>query len=143
MTNTFVAVAYDDMYTAQEVRLRLLRMQKEYLIDLEDAVVAVRDEQGKVIGSTGTATDLSERKRSEEALRLIVEGTSSATTSEEFFRSLVYQLAKVLGTRYSFVGRIIDSAPEYVETLAVWWEDYYYENFTYLVATMSEARTPF
>lgn len=48
MANTFVAVAYDDMYTAQEVRLRLLRMQKEYLIDLEDAVVAVRDEKGKV-----------------------------------------------------------------------------------------------
>lgn len=48
MSNTFVAVAYDDMYTAQEVRLRLLRMQKEYLIDLEDAVVAVRDEQGKI-----------------------------------------------------------------------------------------------
>ena len=48
MSSTFVAVAYDDMYTAQEVRLRLLRMQKEYLIDLEDAVVAVRDEKGKV-----------------------------------------------------------------------------------------------
>jgi len=48
MSNTFVAVAYDDIYTAQEVRLRLLRMQKEYLIDLEDAVVAVRDEKGKV-----------------------------------------------------------------------------------------------
>ena len=48
MSNTFVAVAYDDMYTAEEVRLRLLRMQKEYLIDLEDAVVAVRDEKGKV-----------------------------------------------------------------------------------------------
>ena len=48
MSNTFVAVAYDDVYTAEEVRLRLLRMQKEYLINLEDAVVAVRDEKGKV-----------------------------------------------------------------------------------------------
>lgn len=48
MSNTFVAVAYDDMYSAQEVRLRLLRLQKEYLIDLEDAVAAVRDEKGKV-----------------------------------------------------------------------------------------------
>ncbi|HMR04117.1 MAG TPA: DUF1269 domain-containing protein, partial [Candidatus Competibacter phosphatis] len=48
MSNTFVAVAYDDMFKAQEVRLRLLQMQKEYLIDLEDAVVAVRDEKGKV-----------------------------------------------------------------------------------------------
>lgn len=48
MGSIFVAVAYDDMYQAQEVRLRLLRMQKEYLIDLEDAVVAVRDDKGKV-----------------------------------------------------------------------------------------------
>lgn len=48
MSSIFVAVAYDDMYQAQEVRLRLLRMQKEYLIDLEDAVVAVRDGKGKV-----------------------------------------------------------------------------------------------
>ncbi len=48
MANTFVAVAYDDVYTAEEVRLRLLRMQKEYLIDLEDAVVAVRDAKGAV-----------------------------------------------------------------------------------------------
>ena len=45
MSNTFVAVAYDDMFKAQEVRLRLLQMQKEYLIDLEDAVVAVRDSE--------------------------------------------------------------------------------------------------
>ena len=48
MSNIFVAVAYDDEYQAREVRLRLLRMQKEYLIDLEDAVVAVRDAKGKV-----------------------------------------------------------------------------------------------
>lgn len=48
MANTFVAVAYDDVYQAEEIRLRLLRMQKEYLIDLEDAVVAVRDENGNV-----------------------------------------------------------------------------------------------
>lgn len=48
MSNTFVAVAYDDIYKAQEVRLRFLQMQKEYLVDLEDAVVAVRDQNGKV-----------------------------------------------------------------------------------------------
>lgn len=48
MSNIFVAVAYNDQYQAEEVRLRLLRMQKEYLIDLEDAVVAVRDAKGKV-----------------------------------------------------------------------------------------------
>ena len=43
-----VAIEYDDMYKAQEVRLTLLKLQQEYLIDMEDAVVAVKDENGKV-----------------------------------------------------------------------------------------------
>lgn len=43
-----VAIEYDDMFKAQEVRLALLKMQREYLVDLEDAVVAVKDENGKV-----------------------------------------------------------------------------------------------
>ena len=41
-------VGYDDPYTAEEVRQRLRTLQSEYLIDLEDAVVAVKDEKGKV-----------------------------------------------------------------------------------------------
>ena len=43
-----VAIGYDDMYKAHEVRLTLLKLQREYLIDLADAVVAVKDEDGKV-----------------------------------------------------------------------------------------------
>ncbi len=44
----FVAIAYDDMFKAQEVRLTLLKLQQEYLICMEDAVVAVKDDDGKV-----------------------------------------------------------------------------------------------
>ena len=43
-----IVIEYDDMHQAEEVRLRLQKMQKEYLIDLEDAVVAVKDREGKV-----------------------------------------------------------------------------------------------
>ena len=46
--STLVVVAYDDKYKAEEVRLMLRKMQQDYLIDLDDAVVAVKDEQGKV-----------------------------------------------------------------------------------------------
>jgi uncharacterized membrane protein len=46
--STFVAIKYDDAFKALEVRLALVKMQREYLIDLEDAVVAVKDEAGKV-----------------------------------------------------------------------------------------------
>lgn len=43
-----IVIAYNDKFKAEEVRLSLLRMQQDYLVDLEDAVVAVKDENGKV-----------------------------------------------------------------------------------------------
>ena len=46
--STLVVVSYDNVYKAEEVRMTLRKMQKDYLIDLEDAVVAVKDDQGKV-----------------------------------------------------------------------------------------------
>lgn len=46
--STLVVIGYDDQFKAEEVRLKLKKMQKDYLIDLEDAVVAVKDEKGKV-----------------------------------------------------------------------------------------------
>ena len=46
--STLVVIGYDDQFKAEEVRLALMKMQKDYLIDLEDAVVAVKDQQGKV-----------------------------------------------------------------------------------------------
>jgi uncharacterized membrane protein len=46
--STLVVVNYDDPYKGEEVRLKLRKLQSEYLLDLEDAVVAVKDEKGKV-----------------------------------------------------------------------------------------------
>ena len=46
--STLVVVAYPNEFQAEEVRLRLLKMQQEYLVDLEDAVIAVRKEDGKI-----------------------------------------------------------------------------------------------
>ena len=46
--STLVVVAYDNAFQAEEVRLKLRRLQKDYLIDLEDAVVATKDDKGKV-----------------------------------------------------------------------------------------------
>jgi uncharacterized membrane protein len=46
--STLVVVGYDDLFKAEEVRLRLWKMQKDYLIDVGDAVVAVKDQVGKV-----------------------------------------------------------------------------------------------
>ena len=45
---SLVVIGYENELKAEEVRLSLLKMQKEYLIDLIDAVVVGRDEKGKV-----------------------------------------------------------------------------------------------
>jgi len=43
-----VVVGFKDAEEADRVLLRLSKLKKEYLIDVEDAVVVVRDETGKV-----------------------------------------------------------------------------------------------
>ena len=45
---TLVVIGYESEVKAEEVRLALIKMQKDYLIDLADAVVVVRDANGKV-----------------------------------------------------------------------------------------------
>ena len=43
-----IVVGFKDTEEADRVLLRLRKLKREYLIDLEDAVVVVRDETGKV-----------------------------------------------------------------------------------------------
>lgn len=45
---TLIVVTYSDELKAEEVRLDFLKMQKEYLVALEDAVVVVRKPDGKI-----------------------------------------------------------------------------------------------
>lgn len=46
--SNLVAIAFDNDETAFEVRDKLVAMQKEYLIEMEDAVVVTKNEKGKV-----------------------------------------------------------------------------------------------
>ena len=43
-----IAVTYDTEFKAEEVRLQFLKMQKSYLVSLEDAVVVEKKQNGKV-----------------------------------------------------------------------------------------------
>ena len=46
--SNLVALVFNDETTAFEMRAELAKMQKEYLIEMEDAVVVTKDNQGKV-----------------------------------------------------------------------------------------------
>ncbi len=46
--STLIVIVYPDELKAEQVRLDFLKMQKEYLVSLEDAVIAVKKPDGKV-----------------------------------------------------------------------------------------------
>lgn len=46
--SNLIVIVFDDEATAFEMRTALVRMQKEYLIEMEDAVVVTKNEAGKV-----------------------------------------------------------------------------------------------
>ena len=43
-----VVIAYDDEFRAAEVLATLRRLQRDYLIDLDDAVYVTKDGEGKI-----------------------------------------------------------------------------------------------
>ena len=75
--------------------------------------------------------DVTERKRADEAFRLIVEGTAP-TTGSDFFQSLVQHMAQALRARYAFVTTCDDQ--KHARTLAFWKGDGFGENFEFDIA---------
>lgn len=43
-----ITVSFDDLFSAEQLRLDLLKLRHEHLVDLEEAVVVVRNPEGKV-----------------------------------------------------------------------------------------------
>lgn len=82
---------------------------------------------------TGTLIDITDRKKHEEALRLMVEGTASKT-GEQFFRSCVRYLAQLLQVRYALVTEWADASKTRLRTLAFWSGDDFGENYEYELA---------
>ncbi len=90
-------------------------------------------EDGQVVGLRGLLVDITERRRAEDALRAVAEGTASAS-GDEFFRSLVKHLASAVETKYAFIGQLTSEEPATVNTLVVWTGDGFAENFEYTLA---------
>lgn len=78
---------------------------------------AILDEHGEIAEILCVGNDISEMKRTSQAFRSIVEGTSGSG-GEEFFRSLVRNLASALGARIALVGELSTGFAS-VQTIAV------------------------
>lgn len=93
----------------------------------------VQASTGEYYGRIWYFRDITKRKRREEALQLIVEGTTTQVGSE-FFRSCVRSLATILGMRYAFIAGFFSESRDRVRTLAVWTGEEFGENFEYELA---------
>jgi len=70
-----IVLGFDDADKADAILNRLVQLEKEYLIDLEDAVIAIRDESGKV--------------RLKQSVNLTAAGAASGGLSGALWGSLV------------------------------------------------------
>jgi PAS domain S-box-containing protein len=86
--------------------------------------------EGEIEGLLVLLEDVTERKKAEEMLRNIAQGVS-ATTGEEFFRSLVQHLAKALDVDYAFIGELTGGKDDEIRTLSVYAQGEIVDNFVY------------
>ncbi|MBP5971436.1 response regulator [Brasilonema sp. CT11] len=83
-----------------------------------------------------TFSDITQRKQVEATLQLIVEGTAY-TTGDEFFRSCVRYIAKLLQVPYAFVCEFKNDSKTQLGTLAFWNGVDFGENFEYDITAIT------
>lgn len=97
-----------------------------------DVIISpILDEKGKPAKLLASSRDVTQSKRQEQLLHAIIAGTS-AVTGREFFVSLVENLAKGLGVRYSFVSECLVN--HRARSLACWAGTKLVEDFEYDLA---------
>lgn len=118
---------------AKPTVIRMIRKDGR-VIWCEQHNVPIFDENNKLIALEGISRDITERRKTEEALREVVLGVS-ASVGVEFFRSLVYHLANALAVDYAFVGELTEEGvgAKSVRTIAVYARGEIVENFAYLL----------
>ena len=97
---------------------RIVRIDGQVIWVHAQAEIA-RDAEGNAGTLLGTIVDITDRKRSEQRLRFVVDGTASST-GEEFYGALVENLAGALNVQFAFVSEVVDAEAMRLRLLANW-----------------------
>ncbi len=103
--------------TLMEIEDDIIPANSQSTISVRGFKLPLFDQDGNPSHLLCIAEDVTERKKQEAALRLIVEGTASKT-GDEFFQTCVRYLAEVLNVRYALIMEFIDANKTRVKVLA-------------------------
>jgi len=107
------------------------RTGQERLIAWHNTLLTDGDD--KIVGTLSSGDDITERRRTEEVVSAIAQGTS-ATVGKAFFQPLVRCLAETLGMHYAFVGEVADGNAQRVLTCARYANGEFLKNVEYDLA---------
>lgn len=112
-----------------EIESRLQTKQGEYRW-FKAKGQAIHDEKGSLIRGGGTIRDITDQKKSQEALKAIMKGTVSPG-NPNFFRILVQQLAETLGVSMISLSEYDQLSYPRVRILAFWHTDHFEDAVDY------------
>src|SRR5262249_51924846 len=113
--------------------VRRYRHRDNRLVWVHSTLCVVHGVHGALDFITLCDEDITERRKGEEALQAIAEGTFSAS-GNDFFRSLVRHLATALDVPCALVTECTNPAKSHVRALAFWKEERHVDNYEYDLA---------
>lgn len=102
-----------------EIECRMRNALGEWRWFRSRSVVFERTKEGEPEQILGTATDISDRRRAEEALQSLVAGTASVV-GEKFFPALVREIASALEVRYALVTELVGKKGNKLRVISIW-----------------------
>ncbi len=125
-----LAVAKRDRAPFSNLQYTAVHRQGHYVV-LESAGVPYFDDDGACIGYRGITRDITQRRRTEDALRVIIESTASVF-GDDFFRALVRNLASALHVDGALIAIFVQGENGVdAEPVAVWTGDGFEEGERY------------
>jgi len=83
------------------------------------------DNKGNAIRSFGTVQDITDRKRTDDAIKTIA-ATVASTSGDDFYQDLVTNMAEMFDADYAFIGLLDEVDPLLINTYVVYGQWQYY-----------------
>ncbi len=112
-SNTLIAKHFNGEIENYECEIRMKHKNGHWVWVLDRGKVVEWDDKGKPARMSGTHLDITQQKKIQATLDLVIEGTKHAT-GDLFFRNLVLGLSKAIDVEFVFTGKYLPNEMEII-----------------------------